>query len=61
MGIIPRWVIKNLTELGNCYIKNITFELEQLEKEMGQKVSMSFAHDEDAGFILKLEGERLCS
>ena len=55
-GQIPYWVIKVLTTYGDCYIKEITFDIEDLEKKLNCKVEKFSARDEDCGFILKLGG-----
>lgn len=55
-GQIPNWVIKILTTYGDCYIKEITFDLKDLEAKLNCKVSKINARDEDCGYILKLGG-----
>jgi hypothetical protein len=52
---IPNWIIGNLKRFGNCYILRMKYNLENLSRLSGFKVSYSRCLDTQ-GYILFKEG-----
>ena len=52
---IPNWIIGNLKRFGNCYILRMKYNLENLSRLCGFKVSYSRCLDTQ-GYVLFKEG-----
>ena len=57
---VPRWIIKNLNEQGNCYVKtsviiSIEYFTRQIQKEVDFEISYRETTDNDGYIIEKVK------
>lgn len=50
---IPLWILRNLKNYGNCYIRNNTYDLDYLGQIIGKKIEIK---NLSVGFILQKKG-----
>ena len=51
-------IIKNLKENNNCYVREIDFDIEEIEKECGFQLDVRTAKNCGVGFVLEKKGKR---